>query len=639
MAACETCGHQNQDGARFCAGCGGPLPTGEQDPTYPLIGQVVGGRYHIVSLIGEGGMGVVYKAEQRLGSTVRKVAVKTLHADLSRDPAITARFHREVGTIAQLEHPNTVKVYDFGSTDDGTLYIAMEFLDGKPLNRVIQADGALEPKRVSNLLRQMAGSLDEAHRQGIVHRDLKPENVILIERAGEKDVVKLVDFGIAARTESADRAKEQKLTQQGMVLGTPPYMSPEQFTGKALDGRSDVYSLGIMTYEMLTGQLPFQADTPWQWATHHMTSQPRSFDDLPAGRSLPEPVRRTVLKALAKDPGDRQSGAGQFHTEFLSALTATGTVPPPRAAAPVAAGGRTEAMPQVPLGMAATQAMPEAAPLSPGRAAPHTPHGPVALPPGPSRDSASGGKGLIYALGGAAALLGIGVIGALTMNRGGSSDSPPLDLQPTAEQATGTKAPSASTGSAAEPATIEPDPIPPSKEPSAPAKEPTAPSKTATTRPAGSKTPAPPATTPRPSTTPNPTAGVPQLPPGALPPGTQLPPGTLPPGVQLPAGTPTPAATPPASTATPAGGGTAACAACIQSAGSGAIVLAAAAHSQCTDASAKANCTSRASRTAGKEVVRLSRIGNCAEGKNVMRAALQMGVSEDKLANGRAACP
>ncbi|MEY4549489.1 MAG: hypothetical protein RL685_5684, partial [Pseudomonadota bacterium] len=136
MAACETCGHQNQDGARFCAGCGGPLPTGEQDPTYPLIGQVVGGRYHIVSLIGEGGMGVVYKAEQRLGSTVRKVAVKTLHADLSRDPAITARFHREVGTIAQLEHPNTVKVYDFGSTDDGTLYIAMEFLDGKPLNRV-----------------------------------------------------------------------------------------------------------------------------------------------------------------------------------------------------------------------------------------------------------------------------------------------------------------------------------------------------------------------------------------------------------------------------------------------------------------------------------------------------------------------
>src|SRR5688572_29780743 len=276
--------------------------TGTPSTAYPLIGQVVGGRYHIVSLIGEGGMGIVYKAEQRLGSAVRRVAVKTLHAELSRDPSITARFHREVGTVAQLEHPNTVRVYDFGSTDDGTLYIAMEFLDGRALNKVIETEGVLEPKRVAHLLRQITGSLDEAHRQGIVHRDLKPENVLLIERAGEKDVVKLVDFGIAARTESADREKEQKLTQQGMVLGTPPYMSPEQFTGRALDARSDVYSLGVMVYEMLTGQLPFQADTPWQWATHHMTSPPRSFDEIPAGARISEALRRTVLKALSKEP-------------------------------------------------------------------------------------------------------------------------------------------------------------------------------------------------------------------------------------------------------------------------------------------------------------------------------------------------
>src|SRR5688572_12441404 len=275
--------------------------TGTPSTAYPLIGQVVGGRYHIVALIGEGGMGIVYKAEQRLGSTVRRVAVKTLHAELSRDPSITARFHREVGTVAQLEHPNTVRVYDFGSTDDGTLYIAMEFLDGRALNKVIETEGALEPKRVAHLLRQITGSLDEAHRQGIVHRDLKPENVLLIERAGEKDVVKLVDFGIAARTESADREKEQKLTQQGMVLGTPPYMSPEQFTGKALDARSDIYSLGVMTYQMLTAKLPFEADTPWQWATQHMTAQPLPFEVTAPAREIPEHIRRAILRAMSKN--------------------------------------------------------------------------------------------------------------------------------------------------------------------------------------------------------------------------------------------------------------------------------------------------------------------------------------------------
>jgi serine/threonine-protein kinase len=499
---------------------------------------------------------------------------------------------------------------------------------------------------VSNLLRQISGSLDEAHRQGIVHRDLKPENVILIERAGEKDVVKLVDFGIAARTESADRAKEQKLTQQGMVLGTPPYMSPEQFTGKALDARSDVYSLGIMTYEMLTGQLPFQADTPWQWATHHMTSQPRSFDEIPAGRGLPEAVRRTVLKSLAKEPGDRQSGAVQFHAEFLSALSATGSVAPRPATAAVSAGGRTEAMPEVPLGIAATQAMPEASPLSPGRAAAPTPPGVVAVPPAPSRDAAGrGGKGMIYGLGGVAGVLGV-VLVALLWKPNSSSDGPPLDLQPTAEQP-GNKSPTASTGSAPEPATIEPDPIPASPEPSRPS-EPAAPDKppssgktASTTRPAGSKTPAPspaatpPTTAPKPSTTPSPTASVPQLPPG-----TQIPPGALPPGVQLPPGVSTPAATPaPSGPAAPASGGAAACAACIQAARGNAILQAEVAYQQCSVETSKAACRSQVSRTASKEVVRLSRLGRCVEGKAIMTAALKMGVTEDKLAGGRSACP
>src|SRR6185369_10381989 len=138
---------------------------------------------------------------------------------------------------------------------------------------------------------QVCGALDEAHMQGIIHRDLKPENIILTDRAGETDFVKVLDFGIAARTESADAQKEQKLTQQGMVLGTPPYMSPEQFTGKALDSRSDIYSLGVMAYEMLTGKLPFEADTPWQWATQHMTAAPKPLEATPNGAALPENTR------------------------------------------------------------------------------------------------------------------------------------------------------------------------------------------------------------------------------------------------------------------------------------------------------------------------------------------------------------
>src|SRR5687768_777731 len=181
---CEACGHDNVAGARFCARCGALLPL-EQSEQSPMIGQIIGGRYRITGVLGEGGMGVVFVGEQQMGSTIRKVAVKTLHPHLSRDPSVLARFHRECGTVAQLEHPNTIKFYDFGSTSDGTLYIAMEFVAGKPLSQVIEASGALSPERTLKILRQICGALEEAHGQGIVHRDLKPDNVILADRAGE----------------------------------------------------------------------------------------------------------------------------------------------------------------------------------------------------------------------------------------------------------------------------------------------------------------------------------------------------------------------------------------------------------------------------------------------------------------------
>jgi serine/threonine-protein kinase len=488
------------------------------------------------------------------------------------------------------------------------------------------------------LIRQVAGSLDEAHRQGIVHRDLKPENVLLIERAGEKDVVKLVDFGIAARTESAEREKEQKLTQQGMVLGTPPYMSPEQFTGKALDLRSDVYSLGVMVYEMLTGQLPFQADTAWQWATHHMTSAPRSFDETPGGGRIPEALRRTVLKALAKEPSERQSSAGQFYTEFVASLgNMTSVAPKP---APVAAGGKTEAMPQAtPFAMAATEGM-LISPAAPAIASP-----PVGLPPAPPREQpSSSNKGLIYGLGGLGAVLLIAMGAVALSNRDDdeptpiavgpstatpSAESPPEPAAATEEPATTPDEPAA----AEEPATERQDPPKPAATPKP------ASSKPAATKPAAATPPATPAAKP-PVATPTPAPATP-TPAPATPTPTPSAPVPTPPTPQ-----PTPRPTPPVATPSqpapaPAPGpptGSNACTACALAAASKDIPAAGRAYAQCTDPSARARCTSRVSQAAPKLAENAAFRQQCDEARAIITAALAMGVPEGRLARARAAC-
>lgn len=335
---CESCGHENLPEARFCAKCGVQLASNQKGEDGGWVGRLIGGRFLVKSVLGEGGMGIVYEGEQHMGSKTRKVAIKTLHSHLSNDASVLARFHRECGTVSGLEHPNTIKFYDFGTEQDGTLYIAMEFIDGQGLDSIIEEDGPLLPARVVKILGQICGALDEAHDQGIVHRDLKPENVVLTERLGKKDFVKVLDFGIAARSESANAEQEAKLTQQGMVLGTPPYMSPEQFTGVELDRRSDVYSLGCMAYEMLTGQLPFTANTPWQWATQHMTAQPFPIGDIPSGAAIPIQMRAAVMKALEKDPEDRPATAGEFLRLLQDGFTG----------ATVAGSAPTEAMQAMP---------------------------------------------------------------------------------------------------------------------------------------------------------------------------------------------------------------------------------------------------------------------------------------------------
>ncbi len=447
---CEACQHENVEGARFCAKCGAILATHEEGPD-PLVGQVIGGRFRVTGVLGEGGMGKVYVGEQQMGTTVRKVAIKTLHTHLSKDPSVLARFHRECGTVAQLEHPNTIKFFDFGATNDGTLYIAMEFVAGKPLSDVIAKEGALASERVIKIMRQVCGALDEAHMQNIIHRDLKPENIILTARAGETDFVKVLDFGIAARSESADAQREQKLTQQGMVLGTPPYMSPEQFTGKALDVRSDIYSLGVMAYEMLTGKLPFEADTPWQWATQHMTAQPTPFEVSAPAKSIPSGMRDAILKSLDKDRDKRQPSARDFFAELSGGgrMTVTGET------GQKAAGGRsTAAMEQAP-DFGAPAPAPHASPHGgvPVYGPPPGAHGlpptapgvaaAVPIPPAPTRGGEGGGKGLIIGLGavGGLLLVAMAVVAAKSLKKNGDDTIPIPSTAATTPTSTGTVPP------------------------------------------------------------------------------------------------------------------------------------------------------------------------------------------------------
>ena len=469
---CPTCHNQVDDTQRFCPGCGTVLQASEGPAVDPMIGQVMGGKYRVLRLLGEGGMGAVYEGEQQLGTTKRKVAVKTLHPHLSRDEKVKARFEREVGTIAELEHPNTIQVYDFGSTPDGILYIVMEFLQGKSLADLLEKGGPMGPERVAHIMEQVCGSLEEAHRRGIVHRDLKPDNVVLVERAGKKDFVKVLDFGIAKRSKEEDK-NEQKLTQQGMVLGTPPYMSPEQFTGRPIDARSDIYSLAVMTYEMLTGRLPYHAETAWEWATQHMTQPPIPMETLPEGQRVPPQMRGAVARSLAKSPDDRFQTVQDFSAAFCAAgpvraaTAPPGTVPlslgrqrteigqpldVPQAFSPQPSFGRPAPMmsPMAPAqqgmvggGAAPTQAYTPAQ----GNVAYPTPAG---FPQPPARvERGGGGRAVLLVVAGVVGVASVvAIVFAMRGSTGGgkvvqfqTSPPPPTTLVPTAPAATPTPTP------------------------------------------------------------------------------------------------------------------------------------------------------------------------------------------------------
>jgi eukaryotic-like serine/threonine-protein kinase len=265
----------------------------------PLVGQVIEGRYQIQHRIGEGGMGVVYKARQT--PLDRVIAIKMLNAQMADDPNWVQRFFNEAKACARLQHPNTIRMFDFGRTPDGRMYMTMEFLDGLSLRDAL-AKGPLAAHRVVKILIQCCASLAEAHSIGIIHRDIKPDNVFLLNMAGSPDFVKLLDFSVAKLLES-DRMK----TQAGVVFGTPQYMSPEQGRGAPLDARSDLYALGILAFEMLTGAVPFHDENPMTVIQMHLHA---GVPPLP--QTIPYSVQQIVRRALEKEPSRRYQSAGEM---------------------------------------------------------------------------------------------------------------------------------------------------------------------------------------------------------------------------------------------------------------------------------------------------------------------------------------
>jgi serine/threonine protein kinase len=288
-------------------------------PQDPFIGRdILDGQFQILQKIGSGGMGAVYKALQPAMN--RMVGVKILHPKLANRKDLTSRFRREARAMSHLSHPNTVKVFLYGELDDGSLYIVMEFLEGKNLNQTVRADGPFPVERALPVLIQVCGALDEAHTQGIIHRDLKPENIFLCQQAGIRDYPKVLDFGLAKVTEREMRPGSVILTQEGMVFGTPEFMSPEQAQGKVLTAASDIYSLAVILYEVLTGKLPFEARTAMEYIQAHVTVPPIPIDQRLPGRNFPPLLWQVIERALRKRPEERFATAADFATAMQAVL-------------------------------------------------------------------------------------------------------------------------------------------------------------------------------------------------------------------------------------------------------------------------------------------------------------------------------
>jgi serine/threonine-protein kinase len=327
------------------------VPMAELEPVPvdgDLTGRTLNNRYVVEEKIGEGGFGAVYRARQTQMN--RLVALKVLHARMAKDPQVVGRFKREAQASSQLRAPHTVQVYDFDQTPEGIMYLAMEMLQGRSLHSILKEEQRVDAIRMAKIMDGIADSLGEAHAQGIVHRDIKPENIFLEPRP-TPDFVKVLDFGIA-KIISGDgmSASGPALTAAGQTLGTLEYMSPEQLMGAQLDGRSDLYALGIMAYEMLTGRLPFDAKTPGEMITAHLKTMPPPPSTLVPG--IPPAMDQIVLRLLAKARDQRFGGTDDLRRELAVMIQSeSGPVaigydrPPSGGAAPAVQPGRAAAAP------------------------------------------------------------------------------------------------------------------------------------------------------------------------------------------------------------------------------------------------------------------------------------------------------
>ncbi|OFW31290.1 MAG: hypothetical protein A3G76_04725 [Acidobacteria bacterium RIFCSPLOWO2_12_FULL_65_11] len=351
MATCPTCGASYTSTTRICTQDGTVLPV-EAATQDPQAGRVLDGKYRLESFLSHGGMGSVYRATHIMLD--KTVAVKLIKPDLVTSPDIVARFQREARAASNLSHPNIVSVYDLGQADDGTLYIAMELIDGPSLKDVIRKRGPMGAARIVRILSEVASALALAHKHNIIHRDLKPQNIMLATDTEHREVAKLLDFGIAKTFDDS----ATQLTRTGFALGTPQYMAPEQAAGTDVDGRTDLYSLGAILYEMLTGEVPFTDPSTPALLIKLMTEVPEPPSRRKPDVALSPALEAMALRCLEKDPAKRFESAealgealGRVDTGMDRASVARGstlTVPMATPTAPRATSGVSSTAPTIP---------------------------------------------------------------------------------------------------------------------------------------------------------------------------------------------------------------------------------------------------------------------------------------------------
>jgi serine/threonine-protein kinase len=309
MKICDSCRSIYPSGFTHC-----PKDKATLRQTAELMpGMVIRDKYEIVEKIGAGGMASVYRARHLAFNEPR--AIKVVCTAMMHDENFLRRFRNEAIITRKLQHYNAVRVDDIDTTDDGHPYIVMELVEGPNLRAVIEQEGPFPIVRALDLTRQVASALGAAHKLGITHRDIKPDNIVLVPMPDGGDLVKVLDFGIAKLRETGVKAKAYTATQSGMVIGTPQYISPEQASGghgDKIDGRADLYSLGIVLYQMLTARLPFESDTPVGMLIHHLQTPAPPPSVVRPDLHIPEPISRLLLKSLEKNPNDRFQTAGEL---------------------------------------------------------------------------------------------------------------------------------------------------------------------------------------------------------------------------------------------------------------------------------------------------------------------------------------